>query len=64
MDEKDFFRNIENSYKNFNRKIEIITTLKSLEKQTCQDFEMFISDNHSDYDLLDTLNRSFCNDFR
>lgn len=48
----------------FNRKNEIIATLKSLEKQTCQDFEMFISDNHSYYDLLVVLDRSFCNDFR
>ena len=46
----------------YNRKEDITNTLKSLEKQTCQDFKVYITDNNSDFDInsiLEEVNPDF-----
>lgn len=48
----------------YNRERQLIQTLKYLEAQTCQDFNIFISDNNSDYDvhtaIYSNFNENFC----
>ena len=42
----------------YNRKYQLIRTLDALNKQSDQDFKIFISDNASNYSVLDeVLNR-------
>lgn len=47
----------------YNREKQLIQTLKNLEKQTNQDFNIFISDNASDYNIEKSISDNFNDDF-
>lgn len=48
----------------YNRKTQLYRTLTALERQTKNDFKIFIVDNNSDYDFMDMMAKKFNNEFQ